>query len=148
MAVLKKRNLIIIAVIILVIAIVLSSFVYLNSQKPYEKNIESVTVGFLPIESTSLVAIANDQQYFTKYGLNVTVKSYPSGFAAVQGLLNGEVNIAGAAEFVLAQAALQNEGILTIGTFSKTFNLFVIARTDMGINAISDLKGKNIGVPV
>ena len=40
----QKRNLIIIAVIILAIGIVLSSFVYLNSQKPYAGRVEAFPI--------------------------------------------------------------------------------------------------------
>ena len=40
MAMRKRRNLLILAIIILVVAIVLSSFAYMNSQKPYAGNVE------------------------------------------------------------------------------------------------------------
>ena len=52
MAAIKKRNFIVLAVIILVVAIVLSSFVYLNSQKPYAGNIETITIGNFPMKPT------------------------------------------------------------------------------------------------
>ena len=73
----QKRKLIIIAVITLVIAIVLSSFIYLNSQKPYSGDIEPMTLGIYPSEYSSLIYIANDQQYFATNGLEVNPKGIP-----------------------------------------------------------------------
>ncbi len=148
MVVPKKRNLIIAAVIFLVIAIVLSSFIYLNSQKPYIGKVERVTIGFFNSEMNALVYIADDQQYFAANGLNVTVKNFNSGAAAVNGLLNGEVDITGASEFVIAQKALENSSLYTFGSYCKSDKFYLVARTDRGIENVSDLKGKTIGVPM
>ena len=148
MATLKKRNLYGIAVIILVIAIVLSSFVYLDSQKTFIGKVEPVTIGFFNSEMNALVYIADDQQYFAANGLNVTVKNYNSGAAAVNGLLNGEVDITGASEYVIAQKALENASLYTFGSYCKSDKFYLVARTDGGIENVSDLKGKTIGVPM
>ena len=61
-------------------------------------------------------------------------------------MLNGEVDIATASEFVVANNALQNASIYAFGSLSKYLNLYLVARTDKGINSISDLVGKRIGV--
>jgi ABC-type nitrate/sulfonate/bicarbonate transport system substrate-binding protein len=146
MAVPKKRALLAIAAAILIIAIVLSSFVYVNSQKPYTGNVESITIGIFPHEVNSLIYIANDQQYFLNSGLNVTIKNYARGMDAVNGVINGELDIGTASEFVITQEALQNVSIQSIGSASKALPFFVVARTDKGISGISDLVGKTIGV--
>lgn len=146
MALNKKRNLTVLAVVILVIAIVLSSFVYLNSQKPYSGTVESISIGVIPLELNTLIYMANDQHYFASNGLNVTFKSYDSGFDAVKGMLNGETNIAFASEFVVAEDALANSSFYTFGSIAK-YNIYnVVARTDNGISDISDLAGKTVGV--
>jgi ABC-type nitrate/sulfonate/bicarbonate transport system substrate-binding protein len=131
-----------------VVAIVLSSFAYLNSQKPYVGNLESITLGVYPSEYNSLVYIANDQQYFSANGLKVTLKNYISGASAARGMLNGEVNVATASEFVVANNAMQNANLCAFGSFSKYLNLYVVARTDKGINSVSDLSGKRIAVTI
>jgi NitT/TauT family transport system substrate-binding protein len=146
MTALKRRNLIVLAVIILVVAIVLSSFVYLDSQKSYAGNIESITFGSLPNETNSLVYIANDQKYFADNGLNIIFKNYTSGVADAGALLNGQVNIAIATEFIVAEEALSNASLYTFGSNCKFLSFNMVARTDEGINSISDLKGKTIGV--
>ncbi len=142
----KKRSLIIITVIILIIAIVLSSFVYLNAQKPKSGNVEQITIGTLPNETNSLIYVANDQQFFTDNGLNITIRNYPSGLADAQAVLNGEANIGVATEFIVAEEALSNANLCTLGTDSKFSSFFLISRADQGINSVSDLKGKTVGV--
>jgi len=145
MTAIKKRNLVVIAVIILVVAIVVSSFIYLNFQKPYSGNVESISIGTIPLKTNSLIYIANNENYFAANGLNVTFKNYGSGAQAMQGMLNGEVNIAVASEFVVVEAAVASPGFYVFGSVSK-FNIYnVVARTDKGISNISDLTGKTIG---
>ncbi len=146
MVTLKRRNLVALAVIILVSTIVLSSFVFINSQKPYSGKVESVTLGILPNETSSLIYVALDQKYFVNNGLNIIFKDYASGAAAAEGMLNGEVNLAVAAEFVVAEEALGNASLCTFASIGKFQSFYVIARTDQGINKISDLNGQKIGV--
>ena len=142
----KKRNIIVIAVIILASAIILSSFIYLSYQKPYSGNVESVSVGMEPNQVNLLVYVAENQNYFTNNGLNVTIKDYASGAAAVTGLLNGEVDIATASEFVLARNAVANKSIQTFASIDKFLQIYVVANKDNGITNISDLIGKKIGL--
>ena len=142
----KRRSLIVLSVIILAIALVLGSFVYLNSQKSYAGNIESITIGTVPNETNSLIYVANDQKYFAANGLNITLKSYASGLADARAVLNGEINIGIATEFIVAEEAFDNANLYVLGTDSKFSSFSLVARTDQGITSISDLNGKTIGV--
>jgi NitT/TauT family transport system substrate-binding protein len=142
----NKKILMVAVAVILVLLITVSSFFYLDSQKPYSGKTSSLTLGIYPSEYSSLIYIANDQGYFSDNGIKLALKNYTSGASAVKGMLNGEVDIATASEFVVANNAMQNEGIFALGTVSKYLNLYLVARTDLGINNISDLAGKKIGV--
>ncbi len=143
----KKRNLIVIAVAILVVAIVLSSFVYLNSQKPYSGKMESISVAFSPFESVTLFWVAFNQNFFSQNGLNVTSQIYTTGAAALNGVVNGEDEIVvGTTEFPLAASVLNGNRISTIASISKSEFIYIIGRSDRGIHDVSDLKGKTIGV--
>ena len=142
----RKRNLIVLAVAILVVAIVLSSFIYINSQKPDASKIDTVTIGLLPNESSALIYIADNQHYFGDNGLNIVFKSYNSGGTAMQGVLNGEVNIAQVSEYVLVNAALTNASVSTFGSVSKGESVYLVGRKDLGINSVADLNGKTVGL--
>jgi NitT/TauT family transport system substrate-binding protein len=146
MAALKKRNLIIIAVIILAIAIVLSSFVYLNSQKSYAGKMESIDVAYSPFESVTLFWVAEEQHFFSQNGLNVTSHKYSTGAGALDGVLKGEADIVvGTTEFPFAIRALNQANISTIGSISTSEYVYLVGRADRGINQASDLKGKTVG---
>ena len=146
MTMLKRRNYIIVITGVILVLVILGSFVYLNSEKPYNGNVESISIGMFAQESSTLIYIANDQHYFASNGLNVTIITYPSGLAADQGMLSGQVDISLASEFVITENALTNASIETLGTVAKINWFYVVARTDEGINNISDLTGKTIGV--
>ncbi len=148
MAVQRRRKLMYLAATIMVIVVLLSSFVYINYQNSFLGNKESITLGVYPSGYESLIYIANDQQYFLSNGLKITLKNYPSGSAAVTGMLKGETEISTASEFVIANQAMQNASIFAFGSVSKYLNLFLVARTDKGINSIPDLVGKKIGVTI
>ena len=142
------KNTIVIAAVLLIAVVILSSFIYLASQKQFTGDVQSITLGIYPSEYNSLIYLANDRHYFSANGLEVTFKSYPSGSTAVHGLLNGEVDIATASEFVVVNNALQNASLYALGTVSKYLNVYLIARTDTGINSVSDLEGKKVGLSI
>ena len=68
----QKRNLIIVAVVILVIAIVLSSFVYLNYQHSINEK-QNVSLSIFPNELTTPIFVAQDQHFFDENGINLTI---------------------------------------------------------------------------
>ena len=142
----QKRNLIIIAVIMLIIAIVLSSFVYLDSQKPYTGKMESISVAYSPFESVTLFWVAEQQHFFSQNGVNVTSREYSTGAGALDGVLKGEADIVvGTAEFPFTARVLNQARISTIGCIAKSEFTYLVGRADRGINEVSDLKGKTVG---
>ncbi len=146
MALHKKRNIIAIVVGVLIVVIILSSFVYLNSQTPNNGKLESINVAYSPFESLALFWVAQDQGFFTQNGLNITTHKYDSGAGALNGVINGEADIAvGPSEFPLVVRALNQETVQTMATISKSNFVYLVAREDRGINNVLDLKGKTIG---
>jgi NitT/TauT family transport system substrate-binding protein len=143
----KKRLALALTVAVLIIAVILSSFVYLNSQNGYSGKNSSITFGNLHLETSALIYVAQKQGFFAQNRLNVTVKDYDTGVAAIDALLKGTVDIAGSAEYPLVRAGLQNQSVKTIAVINKSELQYLVARRDHGIENIFDLKGKTIALP-
>jgi ABC-type nitrate/sulfonate/bicarbonate transport system substrate-binding protein len=112
-------------------------------------NVESIAIGMESTAVNSLIYIADAQKYFAANGLKITIKDdYPSGAAAVEGVVKGEVDVATAAEFVVVRQALTKTRIRALGTIDMFMHMKLIGRKDRGIQEISSFKGKRIGVPL
>ena len=118
------------------------------SKSDYSGKVESVTIGAPALETNALIYIAGDKGYFERNGLNVTIKEYDSGGAAVPGLLRNEIDLAIASEFVMVNHILQQRDIRAFGSIDRFENMFVIARKDRKIGKVTDLKNRTIGVPL
>jgi NitT/TauT family transport system substrate-binding protein len=140
------KKTIVLATVLLVSVVIISSFVYLNSQKTYSGQIESINVAYSPFESLTLFWVAENQDFFSQNGLNVTSHKYDTGSSALGGVLNGKADIVvGTTEFPLAANILNGAQIRTISSIAKSEFVYLVARADRGISEISDLKGKTIG---
>src|SRR5512140_1180602 len=106
----------------------------------------SIVIAYAPFESIALLTIADEQNLFKGNGLNVTLRKYNTGVGALDGMLDGEADMAvGANEFPLVGKALKREGVCTIGSIAKSDFIYLIGRKDRGIKNVSDLNGKKVG---
>jgi len=109
--------------------------------------LETLTVAMVPTELNALFYVAEAQKLFAANGLQVLLKEdYDSGASAAAGMLNGEADIALAAEFPIVRQVFNKKDITSFGTIAKYENTYIIWRTDSGIKTIQDLKGKKVGV--
>ena len=90
---------------------------------------------------------AEDQHFFEANGINFTFKTYDTGLATIDDLLNNKVDIAGSAEYPVAAKAFEKDNISIIASISKSYVVHVVGLTDRGIRNVEDLKGKRIGLP-
>jgi NitT/TauT family transport system substrate-binding protein len=111
------------------------------------RQMDLVTIGGPTSDAATLIFTAEDRHFFTTNGLNVTLNAYDTGLAAINGLLNNEIDIAGAGEYPFVVRALKKDNISIIGSFSRTYNEYLVWRTDKGIKNVVGLKGKKIGLP-
>lgn len=119
-----------------------------NSKENYAGQVESITVGLPPLEPSALVYIAEDQGFFARNGLNVTVKDYEPATAGVDGMLKGEVDLAGASEYAVVIKAFKKDNISIIVSGDEIQSNYLVGRKDCGIQNVSDLRGKKIGIPL
>ncbi len=108
--------------------------------------IETITLGLPALEQNTLIYVAEAQQFFTGNRLKVNIKTYDTGVTAINGLLAGEVDIAGAAEFPFARKVIEKQPLNIFAVTDRFENDYLVARNDHGIINLADLKGKRIGV--
>ena len=141
-----KKIRIIIAIIV-VLGILIGGYLWLNQDKPkYTGLVEIITLAAYAGETGALVYVAEDQGFFEKNGLEVTIKDYESGKAATNILIAGEADIATAADDVFISNALDHADLRVFGTVATAEVTGLIARKDKGILTINDLIGKKVGV--
>lgn len=92
--------------------------------------------------------IAQEQGFYDKVGLDVELKGFPSGQAATKALRAGGVDVATAAEFVVASLGFEDASLRVIGNICHYRNKGIVARRDRGIATAADLKGRKIGVTI
>ena len=135
-----------IAVIAIIALAGLGMWYFPNSPNTYAGEPESITFGTWQVDMIGLSYIGEDRGYFAENGINVTMRDYESGAKAVQGMENKEVDISGSAEYPFVIEALKNKTIRIIGCIDKFQIQYCVGRKDRGINDVSDLKGKKIGL--
>ena len=117
------------------------------SRANYPSETETINFAAIPSGSASLVYIAQEQGFFAENNLNVTVKDYPTGVETIGALLNGEVEVAWSAELPLVRRAFAGEKISAFAVLSRFSDEYVYGLKERGIENVTDLKGKKIGVP-
>ncbi len=146
--VLKKNKKAIAAALLIIFTISSISVVFLifNHQNNQLRETNSITVAIPQLEQNALLYIASNQGFFENNGLNVTIKNFDSGVTSLNALLTGEADIAECAEFPFVNAVCKNNSISVITVNDKFENDYLVGLKSHGIETVSDLKGKTIGV--
>ena len=138
----------IVAATAIMVALVLTGFgiwYFMSSLTAYSGMTESIIIEELPYESYGLIYIAEEEGLFTRNGLNVTMRNYgvPN---FLNGLLSDEVDIGLSSEYVFVRKVFNQANISVIGNIDRYQNVYLIGRKDRGIEKVSDLSGKKIGL--
>ena len=107
---------------------------------------EKLRIGVFPDTISALIYIAQEQGFFKRHGLDVSLEGFQTGAFAVNGLISDKVDVATASGFVLALQGFIRPDLRAIAAISSTDIVEVIARRDRGIGKPEDLRGKRIGV--
>jgi len=141
-----KKDVVGVIVVAMLVLTGIGAWYFISSQTAYSGVSESITIGEFPYETAALIYIAEDEGFFSRNGLNVTLKDYDSTSAAINGLLKNEVDISGSPEFTVVGDVFDKENIRVLGCIDKFQTTCIIGRKDKGIEGVSDLKGKKIGI--
>ncbi len=133
---------------IIVVAVIIGGYFWLSQEKPekYTGPVEKLTVAAAEYLAGTLVYVAEDQGYFEKNGLEVTIKGYRSGKAAGDALKAGEADISTSADNVFVSNSFEHADLRVLGTVATAQVKELVARKDKGISKIRDIKGKKLGV--
>jgi len=144
----KSRAWMWIIVVIIALGSVVGGYFFLSQRqlKKYTGPVEKITVAAAAYLTGALVYVAEDQGFFEKNGLEVTIKDCESGKAAADALIDGEVDISTSAGFVFVSNSFDYPDLRVFGTVATAQVKELIARKDKGITTIDDLRGKKIGV--
>lgn len=135
-------------VVFIVLILVVGTY-FLVSCKPGEsaKSMEKVSLGISRSFLSIPIYIAKKQGYFSKEGLDVTVKEYGSGQLATEGLFTGEVEMSTVADMPVVFNSFKRQDYCIFATLTYSYAFVkIITRKDKGINTGADLKGKRVGV--
>ena len=103
-----------------------------------------VNFGYIPdFNGTSLLAIAEDQGLWEKYGVNATTTSFTNGPLQIQALGTGDLDFGYIGPGAMWLPASGQAKIVAINTLGQADR--VVAQP--GIESIEDLRGKTVAVP-
>src|SRR5512135_3324853 len=74
------------------------------SKGDHSGKVETITIAVPSLEQNALLYVADQKKFFANHGLNIAIRDYDSGVTAIKGMLKGEADLAGAAEFPLVGA--------------------------------------------
>lgn len=105
-----------------------------------------ITIARLKSPHSGLIHIAEAKGFFLEEGLAATIKTTQTGYEAITQALQGEIDVATAAETPIARTLAEGKQIKVLATiFSSQWNSALVVRIDRGITKPADLKGKRIG---
>lgn len=107
-------------------------------------SLQTVNIGYnADFNGASVLAVAQQQNLFAKYGLKANLKVFTNGPLQVQALRAGDLDFGYLGPGALWLPATGQAKIIAINSVGLADR--VIAQP--GINSVADLKGKTVGVP-
>ncbi len=118
---------------------------FTQSPQEYTGPVEKITLAATPFEVSTLIWIAENKNYFTDNGLEVTITLPIGGPETFNSLKSGKADVAVVGEYGFINNN-PNKDIKMFGAIDAGNTNELVARKDSGILQPSDLKGKTIGV--
>lgn len=132
-------------IIVLVVLAVLGSLATVLFVSGVFDRSDTLTVAVSRLEATTLVRVAEDQGYFADRGLDVTFIEDDLGKFSLKRVLEGEADLATAAEFPVVAQSFKRDDVKLLGTIHASgLNIRLLMRRDAGVVELADLAGKRI----
>jgi NitT/TauT family transport system substrate-binding protein len=104
-----------------------------------------LSLGLAPFPYSGLVAIGEAKGFFTESGLDLSIKDYAFGFATLEALSRGEIQMAMGNEFSFAMMINDDPSLRLVASVALVNTNEIVVRKDRNIHQPADLKGKRIG---
>lgn len=128
------------------IAVILATLTAAAACSPSPRETESITVAVANFESVGLFYVAEDRDMFAAHGIDVTIRGYETGVAALDAIVLGDADMAvGTSEYPLVAKAFDGAPVSAIACIDRPEFIYLIGRRDHGIAEPADLLGKRIG---
>jgi len=143
-----KKTISILVAVVMVVATVVGAGCA-GVEKP-DGPLEKVTIG---ISATSLlpslVHIAEEKGYFLGEGIDVEIKEYPTGKAALAATFNGEVDMGTVADTpIVTNSFERNDFAVLVTILDSARHAKALARKDSNISTPQDLVGKKVATTI
>jgi len=130
---------------LILIIVTMASAILFAPTKGFTGRSGAIRIGVDRGPLLALFMIAEDQGFFSKGGVDVKVKYYTTGRLALDGMFDGEVDLATPAETPIVFSSFERGDFSIVATIGSSDNdMAIVARKDRGISKASDLKGKHI----
>ncbi len=151
MKIMVKKALIGIIILVAVVIVGMSLYRFVQKQSgKYTGPAQKVSMG---ISATSLlpslVHIAREKGYFLEQGIDMEIKDYPTGKAALSATLKEEVDIGTVADVPVVFTSFERNDFAIFATIvDSAQHSKVLARKDRNINTPYDLIGKKVATTI
>ncbi|KJU86113.1 NMT1/THI5 like domain protein [Candidatus Magnetobacterium bavaricum] len=106
---------------------------------------EKVVIGVSLEPITALVMIAEENGYFMKNGLDMTVKYYEGGNVAIRDMFEGKIDFTTVADNMVVFNSFKRQDFSVVATIGTSDNEpRIVGRKDRGILSPTDLRGKRV----
>ncbi len=122
-------------------------FVVQKNQPKTPKAIEKITIAWAPNPVFGLMYVAEEKGYFEEEGLEVTYNKFSTGRDALNDAILKNSDIAMVYEAPTVRRIYQKDPVSIISTLHySTKNAAIVGKKDKGIQSVSNLEGKKVGV--
>jgi len=104
-----------------------------------------LSLGLAPFPYSGLVAIAAEKGFFKESGLDLAIKDYAFGFAALEAVSKSEIQMAMGNEFSFVSMINDDPSLRLVASVASVNTNEIVARKDRNIHKPAGLKGKRIG---
>ncbi len=136
-------------IILLFTALVIGGGIYYvkKTQTIYQGEFATVRLALPKTEATAMPRIAIHKRFFNNHGIKIKLSEQDLSKNSFQELLNGNADLAAVEESPIIHQAMEGKEFVILSTIhTATRNVKLLAKKSNGITALTELRGKKIGV--